>query len=141
MLTITTSGGQPLAHIHTKTMKTIMTESPIETALSKVYPRRVPKVADGGPGWIMCAPVISTRHITEGDGEILRDYGQDEGEALAMLNSGSGHILRIEEDDSHYDAYSQPFCDLMKALTALGYEYVRIDGMGDEIPGLPTFEW
>lgn len=123
-------------------MKTTMTSCSIKLALSKVYPRRVPKMADGGPGWIMCIPVISTRHITEGDGEILRDYGQDEGETLAMLNSGSGHILRIEEDvDGNYEQYSQPFCDLMKALGALGYEYVRLDGIGDEIPNIPTFEW
>ena len=98
--------------------------------------------------WIMAVPVISTGHITADDAERLDRQNETgrPGGLMGVLNQGCGYLLHLSETDpdalaAEWPGYSPHFHALLRHLVAAGFQYVRLDGEGDTLPTLPTFDW
>ena len=94
-------------------------------------------------------PVISTSHITAEDGALL-----SKGNAgchycghpaacgvLAVLSDGAGHLVSTDPELWEGCGTNKALDDLLSQFRALGYPWIILDGEGDIIDGLPTFDW
>lgn len=102
--------------------------------------------------YYMAVPVIASGHITGADMETLESYGSNN----FNLGYGNGIILwwGVDADDEEIaeafpamsgdglrPMFSDTFRHVVQSFRNLGYNYLRLDSDGDEVPGLPTFEW
>lgn len=87
--------------------------------------------------------VISTLHIEERDSEFLTEK-----QKLCLDNV---HIPIIKDTNNTpfehsltaqlVEGHSKAFIDILRLCHSQGFDYVRFDAIGDEIKGLPTFDW
>lgn len=84
-------------------------------------------------------PAISTAHITENDGALLRGLPVCDRILMEILSEGAGHMIRTGWAYNYH--WSEPFRNLVKEFHALGYPWIILEADGDKIEGVPTFEW
>ena len=95
----------------------------------------------------MAVPCISTSHVKEEDMLIIERMG----DSVMHLGRDSGPIIYWapdESDDDLLDRFtsetyelSPEFLAVVMAFAHLGYNYLRLDSDGNEVTGLPVFEW
>lgn len=89
----------------------------------------------------------STSHITEGDNELFESLGSDHEDSGWILNSGIGHLLRL---NAVYDplirlkrlGISRTTRALIaRAIRKADISMIHFSSVGEEIEGAPTFNW
>lgn len=89
-------------------------------------------------------PVICSSHISLADWKVMRC---DEINVMHFTDRECGPVLQWDDgmpsDDipDEFEDYSPEFHALVRAFNDLGYHYIRLDGMAETVPGLPTFDW
>lgn len=129
-----------------------------------------PKPADFDPSSVILEGVnifrvldLNLRHITPSDDAILRlgmmlevdQYDTDQ-HAYHYMSLGGGYAQPIPDgwmvrvfddteltDRGHLQAlgFSDAFINLTQLCVARRYGYLRLEAEGDEVAGLPIFEW
>ena len=95
--------------------------------------------------WIMHLPVVSTAHVTREDMESARHAWT--GVLAQKLQDNTGSIVFWSPEETDFDSrfpaeeFSEAFRHLCRHFAALGYTALRLDCDGDEIAGLPVFDW
>ena len=95
--------------------------------------------------WIMCAPVVSTAHITKQDHDILEAIKPDTGtQADVLFASIDGgwivHLGCVDQNDLMDAGFSGQFVILLQIFFDAGYKFLRLDADGDVL-NLPTSNW
>lgn len=108
------------------------------------YPRNSIVKRRGEP-WIMQVPVISTAHITRSDSDVITLTPALVDGHMCEIPACADIILIKDDGGDQQNLWSRhmscEFCKLMNTFRQLGYCYVRLDRDGDQIEGLPTFDW
>lgn len=94
--------------------------------------------------WMMIIPVICANHASKEDMETAMS---DDTRLMHFTDSECGpivhwdHQLHNGEIPEEFEDYSPEFHALVHVFNDLGYHYIRLDGMAETVPGLPTFDW
>jgi hypothetical protein len=91
----------------------------------------------------------STKHITLDDARMMDDEpaGSAPFPCLGVLNHGYllwvPGLAEFEEQaqSARESGFSDAFVALLKYASSLGVERVQLDSDGDELDGLPSFDW
>lgn len=89
---------------------------------------------------VMKAPVLSTAHISmESNERLLSEANQVD----LVIRMPYGFLIFVGdgEDGGMFDHYPQDVQDCARWCIEQGYTWLRLDSIGDEVPGLPTYEW
>lgn len=96
----------------------------------------------GRCSWLMAVPVISTAHISVATEQMLEQLGDNHPYVHVAPYEFGWFISVLEEfDDLERNAkMPRDFVGLQRWARAQGYDWLRLDGSGDTIDGLPMFE-
>jgi len=93
----------------------------------------------------LAVPVVSTTHVQVEDMKRFYDgfsscwvLGDDCGVIFWWSCDADDEEL---DDDFPADEFSEAFRHMIRSFRDLGYNYLRLDSDGDEVTGLPVFEW
>ena len=91
---------------------------------------------------------VSTAHITEEDNERLERASRRQGAhgLIISYEKDNGFFVFIDQDEAmlaalRYHNYSEAFVRLYYMAQAQGCEWMLLDGDGQIMPGLPTYDW
>lgn len=92
--------------------------------------------------WVMQVPVISTRHLAKTVMEKLDETlpGEDFHGIQCILGKYGAMLSSADLDNL---APGAPGClrDVLEWGRSEGFDWIRVDGCGDEIGGLPEYPW
>ena len=91
--------------------------------------------------WTICAPVISNEHCPDNDS--LQAIAGDR-RPVALYDDGAFVYLGHPAEDTYTESeqWLTPIATWLHDLQGLDCSgWVRLDGCGDVIPTLPTFDW
>lgn len=84
-------------------------------------------------------PVLSTAHIRPDTGAFLTDEGNDRLGAVATYEGGWFIFIGDPMDLDAYEALSEDLQKVLQWASDNAYEWIRIDGIGDIVEGLPNY--
>lgn len=87
---------------------------------------------------MLSMPVIATCHITAATSDLLSAQG-DQNPWTIVAPYEEGFFIYVQSEDMP----DQPkeFSDIFAWARANGFEWVRLDAAGDDIDGLPQYDW
>lgn len=87
--------------------------------------------------WIMKVPVISTAHLRLETFRLL-EFASDW--FTATYDEGGGLFIWVDEY-ADLDEAPEDLRIVMKWAREAGFDWLRFDNCGDDVPGLPTYDW
>jgi hypothetical protein len=88
--------------------------------------------------WMTSLPVISTHHLSQETGTVTLAKGFP---WLQVAEYETGFYVKVDKYEDHFHEYPEDLRQVMAWATAQKFDWIRIDAEGDDVDGLPIYDW